>query len=211
MKNQNQAFHKSIVKFIETNPDFFTDFLNAHTKAQTLLRSKLNKLIATISMEDLDALGSNEDRQTIIDLGSHVRSLHKALKKKVVAEYIITHLNLELMLCRLSKDARDFFYIKQGMGSTERFDELIERYKKDGLSEFDTLELYETIRDWQRAFNNHHLMRYDQIFFDMSYKTLKTIGEDCHQKTYGTYSNINFNEQGITITKKDGTQVNSWD
>jgi hypothetical protein len=208
MKQTNEMFHQSIVSFIKANDSFFNDLQRSYDKAEELLKGRLNKLLAEITIEDLNDLDSAKEQQLVIELGKNLTALKKASKRKVVMEYITTYLGLDLVLCRISLHAFDFFYIKNGMGDTSHFETLINGYYDGSLNEDQMCGLVGTIHNWQEAFNNHHLMRFDQVLFGMSYKTLKAIKQDCYEQTYATYATFKFRSDGVTIIRKDGTIVN---
>lgn len=208
MKQKNEMFHQSIVSFIKANKPFFDDLQTSYNQAEVLLKGRVNKLLAEITIEDLNDLNTTKEKQIVIELGKHLKALKKASKQKVVMEYITTHLDLDLVLCRISLQAFNFFYIKNEMGDTSHFKTLVDDYYKGSLNEDEMCALVGTIHNWQEAFNNHHLMRFDQLLFGISYKTLKAIKQDCYEQTYATYATFKFRSEGVTIIRKDGTILN---
>ena len=207
MKKVDQKLQPGIQKFVQVNPEFFKAFNDANAKAETGLKSKLNKPVATITVEDINALDSWEDKQKVINLGNGVRELHKTIKDKYIVENIIYYLGMDWVLCQLAKDVQNFFFIKDGIGNTDRFKELLEGHLTDSLKEQGLCELHDMIHNWQKAFNKHHLKRYDQMLFGLSYKTLDAIRQECFEKTYATYGRIIVSSDGAKTIRRDGTEV----
>lgn len=208
MREVTPEFKRGVDAFINANQAYFDELTTAYQNTEKQLIPLFDKRLDELKVEDFAEIKDADIRDSIIELGDQILALKTSLKKKAVTEYILFIKAFNVQLCRLCEQAVHLFDIQDSIVKPNLLLQLIENYKAGILDEAGKRETYQRIQAYQEHFNMHHLKRFSNILFKMTYKELIHIKDRCYQETFANYSGLTIKKgEGLVYINKDGSKA----